>query len=92
LFLSKTLGRSRFHSEFNAETAPEYDSDGIHLFPRRPSLNVKLDSPFVNYNQRDWLQLPAGLLFIPIYSASPQKSPHSGLEWRFQGNLRAASV
>jgi hypothetical protein len=33
LFLSKTFGRWRFHSEFNADTAPEYDSDGIHLLP-----------------------------------------------------------
>jgi hypothetical protein len=67
LFLSKTLGRWRFHSEFNADTAPEYDSDGIHLFPRRPSLSVKLDSAFVNYNARDWLQIQAGFLFIPTY-------------------------
>jgi hypothetical protein len=67
LFVSKTIGRWRFHSEFNAETAPEYDSDGIHLFPRRPSLSVKLDSGFVNFNAHDWLQVQAGLLFIPTY-------------------------
>jgi hypothetical protein len=67
LFLSKTVGRWRFHSEFNANTAPEYDSDGIHLFPRRPSLSVKLDNAFVNYNARDWLQVQAGFLFIPTY-------------------------
>lgn len=67
LFLSKTIGRWRFHSEFNADTAPEYESDGIHLFPAKPSLSVKLDSAFVNYNARDWLQVQAGLLFIPTY-------------------------
>jgi hypothetical protein len=67
LFLSKTIGRWRFHSELNADTAPEYDSEGIHLFPRRPSLSVKLDSGFVNYNARDWLQVQAGLLFVPTY-------------------------
>jgi hypothetical protein len=67
LFLSKTIGRWRLHSEFNGNTAAEYDSDGIHLFPRRPSLSVKLDSGFVNYNQRDWLQVQAGFLFIPTY-------------------------
>jgi hypothetical protein len=67
LFLSKTLGRWRFHSEFNADTAPEFDLDGIHLFPPRPSLSVKLDSGFVNYNARDWLQLQAGFIFIPTY-------------------------
>ena len=67
LFLSKTAGRWRFHSEFNADTQPEYDSEGIHLFPRRPSLSVKLDNAFVNYNARDWLQLQAGFLFIPAY-------------------------
>jgi hypothetical protein len=39
LFLSKTIGRWRFHTEFNANTAPEYDSEGIHLFPARPSLS-----------------------------------------------------
>jgi hypothetical protein len=67
LFLSKTVGRWRFHAEFNADTAPEYDDDGIHLIHRRPSLSVKLDSGFVNYNARDWLQFQAGLLFIPTY-------------------------
>jgi hypothetical protein len=67
LFLSKTIGRWRFHSEFNANTAPEYDSDGIHLLHRRPSLSVKLDSAFVNYNVRDWLQVQGGFLFIPTY-------------------------
>jgi hypothetical protein len=67
LFLSKTFGRWRFHSEINANTLPEYDSDGIHLLHRRPSLSVKLDSGFVNYNARDWLQVQAGLLFIPTY-------------------------
>jgi hypothetical protein len=67
LFLSKTVGRWRFHSELNADTAPEYDSDGIHLLPRRPSLSVKLENGFVNYNARDWLQVQAGFLFIPTY-------------------------
>jgi hypothetical protein len=67
LFLSKTVGRWRFHSEFNTTTAPEYDSDGIHLFPRRPSLSIKLDNGFVNYNARDWFQIQAGFLFIPTY-------------------------
>jgi hypothetical protein len=67
VFLSKTIGRWRFHSEFNANTAPEYDSEGVHLFSRRPSLSVKLDSGFVNYDQRDWLQVQAGFLFIPTY-------------------------
>ena len=67
LFFSKTIGRWRFHSELNADTAPEDDSDGIHLFAPRPSLSVKLDSAFVNYNARDWLQMQAGLLFIPTY-------------------------
>jgi hypothetical protein len=67
LFLSKTVGRWRFHSEFNANTAPEYDSDGIHLFPRRESLSVKLDNAFVNYDARDWMQVQAGFLLVPTY-------------------------
>jgi hypothetical protein len=67
LFLSKTVGRWRFHAELNVDTAAEYDSNGIHLFPRRPSLSVTLDNAFVNYNARDWLQLQAGLLFVPTY-------------------------
>jgi hypothetical protein len=67
LFLSKTVGRWRFHAEFNADTAAEYDDEGIHLLPRHPSLSVTLDNAFVNYNARDWLQLQAGLLFIPTY-------------------------
>jgi hypothetical protein len=67
LFLSKTVGRWRFHAELNADTAAEYDDEGIHLLPRRPSLSVTLDSAFVNYNAWDWLQLQAGLLVIPTY-------------------------
>jgi hypothetical protein len=67
LFLSETLGRWRFHAELNADTASEYDSDGIHLIHSRPSLSVKLDSGFANYNLRDWFQVQAGLLFIPTY-------------------------
>jgi len=67
LFVSKTLGAWRFHSEFNANTTQEYEAEGIHLFPRRPSLNVKLDSAFVNYNARDWFQIEAGFLFVPTY-------------------------
>ena len=67
LFLSKTIGRWRVHAELNGDTASEYDSEGIHLFPARPSLSVKLDSAFVNYNAWDWLQIQAGLLFIPTY-------------------------
>jgi hypothetical protein len=67
LFLSKTLNRWRFHAEFNASTASEYDSDGIHLFRPRPSLSVKLDSGFVNYTISDSLQVEAGFLFIPTY-------------------------
>jgi hypothetical protein len=67
VFVSKTLGRWSFHSEFNAGNAPEYDSEGIHLIHRRPSLSVKLDSAFLNYNWRDWLQVRAGFLFVPAY-------------------------
>src|SRR5580692_2802536 len=67
LFLSKTIGRWRFHAEFNASNASEFDSEGIHLIPRRDDLSVKLDSGFVNYNARDWLQFQGGFLFIPTY-------------------------
>jgi hypothetical protein len=67
LFLSKSVGRWRFHSELNADTAPEYTAEGIPLLPERPSLSVKLDSAFVNYNWRDGLQFQGGLLFIPTY-------------------------
>lgn len=67
LFLSKTIGRWRFHSEFNASNSPEFDSEGIHLFPPRPSLSLKLDNGSVNYNVFDWLQGTAGFLFIPTY-------------------------
>src|SRR5438093_318140 len=49
LFLSKTIGRWRFHSELNASNAPEYDAEGIHIFPRTRSLSVKLDSASINF-------------------------------------------
>jgi hypothetical protein len=67
LFLSKTIGRWRFHTELNADTSPEFAGDGIALLPRRPSVVVEMDSGFVNYNHRDWLQVQAGFLFIPTY-------------------------
>jgi hypothetical protein len=67
IFFGKTLGRWVFHSEVNLDTAPEYDSEGIHLFSPRHSLSVKLDSATANYNQRDWLQFRGGFEFIPDY-------------------------
>jgi hypothetical protein len=67
IFLSKTIGRWLFHSEINANTAPEWDSEGVHLFPRTSQLSVKLETASVNLNWRDWLQLQAGFLFVPTY-------------------------
>jgi hypothetical protein len=67
IFLSKTIDRWLFHSEINANTAPEWDSEGIHLFPRSSNLSVKLETASVNYNWRDWLQGQAGFIFVPTY-------------------------
>jgi len=67
VFLSKTIGRWLFHSEINGNTAPEWDSEGLHLFPRSTNLSVKLETASVNYNWRDWLQGQAGFLFVPTY-------------------------
>src|ERR1700730_440940 len=67
MFLSKTIGRWLFHSEINAHTAPEWDSEDIHPFPRASNLSVKLETASVNYNWRDWLQVQAGFLFVPTY-------------------------
>jgi hypothetical protein len=67
IFLSKTIGRWLFHSEINANTAPEWDSEGIHLFPRTSLLSVKLETASANFNWRDSLQLQAGFLFVPTY-------------------------
>jgi hypothetical protein len=67
VFLSKTIGRWLFHSEINANTAPEWDSEGIHLLPRMSNLSVKLETASANFNWRDWLQVQAGFLFVPTY-------------------------
>jgi hypothetical protein len=67
VFLSKTIGRWLLHSEINANTAPEWDSEGVHLFPRTSHLSVKLETASVNFNWRDWLQLQSGFLFVPTY-------------------------
>jgi len=67
IFLSKTLGRFRFHSEFNITNASRYDSEGINLFHPRPDLKAKLDSATLTYNFRDWLQIAAGVEFVPTY-------------------------
>jgi hypothetical protein len=67
LFVSKKAGHWRFHSEFNANSASEFDTEGIHIAPRSPNLNVTLETLSVNYNWRDWLQVQAGFLFVPTY-------------------------
>src|SRR5580704_14002739 len=67
VFLSKTMGRWLFHSEINANTAPEWDSEGIHILPRLTNLSVKLETASVNYTWRDWMQVQAGFLFVPTY-------------------------
>jgi hypothetical protein len=67
IFLSKKAGRWLFHSEFNINSALEFDTDGIHITPRIPHLSVKLQNAFANYNWRDWLQVQAGYLFVPTY-------------------------
>jgi hypothetical protein len=67
IFLSKKAGRWLFHSEFNANTTAEFVTDGIHLVPSLPHLTVELQTVFVNYTWRDWLQMEAGFLFVPTY-------------------------
>jgi hypothetical protein len=67
MFLSKTIGRWLFHSEFNANSAAEWDSEGIHVFPATSYVSVKLETASVNFNERDWLQVQAGFLFVPTY-------------------------
>jgi hypothetical protein len=67
LFLSKTIGRWRFHSELNVTSSPEFASEGILLAPRQGDFSVKLDTMSLNYNLRDWLQVQAGFVFVPTY-------------------------
>ena len=67
LFLSKKAGRWLFHSEFNANSARGFDTDGIPIAPRIPHLSIKLQNAFVNYNWHDWLQVEAGFLLVPTY-------------------------
>jgi hypothetical protein len=67
VFVSKKIGRWLFHSEFNANSASEFDTEGIHLAPRNGNLDVTLETASVNYNWRDWLQVEAGFLFVPTY-------------------------
>jgi hypothetical protein len=67
IFLSKKAGRWLFHSEFNVNSALEFDTEGIHIAPRIPHLSVTLQNAFANYNWRDWLQVEAGYLFVPTY-------------------------
>ena len=51
----------------------EDGADGISPF-FVPRLSVKIDSAFLNYNVRDWLQVRAGLLFHPHLLAHPPLS------------------
>lgn len=67
LFVSKKAGPWLFHSEWNATTAAEYATEGIHIAPRSTNLNLTIETASVNYNWRDWLQAEAGFLFVPTY-------------------------
>ena len=67
IFLSKKAGPWLFHSEFNINSALEFDTGGIHLAPRIPHLSVEMQTASVNYNYCDGLQMEAGFLFVPTY-------------------------
>ena len=67
IFASKTIGRWRFHSEFNVGNSPEFEGDGIRLVSFRSDSGVKVDTASLNYNLRDWLQIEGGFLFVPTY-------------------------
>jgi hypothetical protein len=67
IFVSKKIGQWQFHSEFNATSASEFNTEGIHIVPRSANLDFTLETASVNYNWRDWLQVEAGFLFIPTY-------------------------
>jgi hypothetical protein len=67
IFVSKTLKRFRFHSEFNVANAGQYDGEGINLFHSSTDWKAKLDSATVTYTFRDWLQVGAGFEFVPTY-------------------------
>jgi hypothetical protein len=67
VFVSKTVGRWLFHAEVNGTSDPEWDSEGIHIFPATNNLSVKLETASANFNWRDWLQVQGGFLFVPTY-------------------------
>lgn len=66
LFLSKSLGKWRVQTEFNLHYEPNSDSDGLHLFRYRAT-GLDMDTAWVNYTARDWLQVQGGFVFVPTY-------------------------
>src|SRR3954467_9194428 len=67
LFLSKTAGHLKIHSELKVNNAPQQDSDGLHVLDRSGRIGIHLDTAWANYSVRDWLQAQGGFVFVPTY-------------------------
>jgi len=65
LFFGKKLGRWRFFSEAELEYAPAFDSSGVTFSTHRGE--VLLETAWLDYNHRDWLNARGGLLLVPTY-------------------------
>ena len=65
LFLGKTLGRWKFFSEVEFEYAPKFDADGEGFSTSRGE--VLLETAWLDYEHRDWLNTRAGYMLVPTY-------------------------
>lgn len=67
VFLSKSAGPWKVHSEFNLNNAPASDSDGVRLLRHSEHAVIDLDTAWVSYSARDWLQIQSGFVFVPTW-------------------------
>ncbi len=65
LFFGKELGKWRFFSEFELEYAPKFAGDGSELSTSRGE--ILLETAWLNYLHRDWLNSRVGYLLVPTY-------------------------
>jgi hypothetical protein len=65
VFVGKSLGRWRVHTELEFDHLPEMNLRGMPI--ARPTGEVELEVGWLNYEYRNWLNARAGLIAIPTY-------------------------
>ena len=65
IFLGKTLGNWSFHSEMEFNYGPQLEHGANPL--GASAGEAEMETAWMNYKQADWLNVRAGMLFLPTY-------------------------